>query len=230
MSKKESEAYQHAGIILDVMVKESGLSQTKFAEEHLKIKGVNISEARKTKKIPERWFKIVEKKLGLLKEDLCTTALDIASNQDYKSDQENNRKRGLSLERHREVGMELLMMYNRIVSLTIEFGSAYPRVGSLNKPEEHLLQAANCILKTRDRAEENLYKDFREETAKDSKLHYYYPGPDITQEDLHLYLANAAKEISELIDRAESRRKSRKKRAGKSDKTVPAGKLTVNSS
>lgn len=53
------------------MIEKSRLSQTKFATEILGIKGVNISNARQTGKIPDRWFNIVEKKLGLTKEELC---------------------------------------------------------------------------------------------------------------------------------------------------------------
>lgn len=192
MPKKPDDTYQHADIILDTMIKESGLSQAKFAKRYLGISGASISGARKNKKIPSRWFEIVEEKLGLSKEELCTFAAD---------GEHEAQSRGLTLERHREIGMELFTIHHRLQSLSVEFGMAYPRTGSLSQPETHLHEATTALMRARDRAEENLYKDFRSETSKDRDyLKYYYPGGDLPQEDLYLYLAKTAKNIAELIE------------------------------
>lgn len=68
---KTEDISQRVEIILERMIKKSGLSQNRFAEEILGIKSVNITRARQSKKIPESWFDTVEKKLGLTKEELC---------------------------------------------------------------------------------------------------------------------------------------------------------------
>ncbi len=52
------------------MVKKSGLSQTRFAEKILGISGVNLSKVKKTGKIPDRWFDVMEEKFGVTKEEL----------------------------------------------------------------------------------------------------------------------------------------------------------------
>ena len=54
------------------MIKKSGLSQNKFAKEILGIAGGNVTEARKSGKIPDRWFTVMEEKFGVTREDLTT--------------------------------------------------------------------------------------------------------------------------------------------------------------
>jgi len=71
MPSKIDNYYQDAKIILDKMINISKLSQTRFAETILEIKGVNISGARKSGKIPDRWFEIMQNKCGVTKEELC---------------------------------------------------------------------------------------------------------------------------------------------------------------
>jgi hypothetical protein len=73
MPSKKNNYYQHSEIILNKMIKISGLSQTQFAERDLGIKGANISEARRTGKIPDGWFEIFQKKYGVTKEELCAS-------------------------------------------------------------------------------------------------------------------------------------------------------------
>ena len=73
MVVKKENKFEHAGIIIDRMIILSGLdSQTKFAEQILGIRGVNVSKARGSGKIPDNWFDLVlEKNTGVTKEDLC---------------------------------------------------------------------------------------------------------------------------------------------------------------
>ena len=71
MMRKKRNVYQHAEIILERMIKKSGMSQNKFAREILGIAGGNITEARKTGKIPDRWFEVMEEKFGVTREELC---------------------------------------------------------------------------------------------------------------------------------------------------------------
>ena len=70
MAIKKDNLYQHPEIILERMVKKSGLSQTRFAERVLGISGVNLSKVKKTGKIPDRWFDVMEEKYGVTKEEL----------------------------------------------------------------------------------------------------------------------------------------------------------------
>ena len=74
MTIEKENKYQHAEFIVDIIVKKSGVSQNKFAETMLGIKGVNLSKARQSGKIPDRWFEIVEEKLGLTKDALIQQA------------------------------------------------------------------------------------------------------------------------------------------------------------
>lgn len=74
---------QQAVIILERMIKKSGLSQNRFAEEILGIKSVNVTRARQSGKIPETWFEAVEKKLGLTKEELCRPPQQIRASFTY---------------------------------------------------------------------------------------------------------------------------------------------------
>ncbi len=71
MASKKDNQYQHAEIIINNMIKKSGLSQNKFSEEVLGIKSVNISKARHSGRIPDRWFQIMQEKFGVTKEELC---------------------------------------------------------------------------------------------------------------------------------------------------------------
>ena len=80
MPSKKDNTYQHAEIILDRMIKISGLSQTQFAKSILEIKGANISGARKSGKIPDRWFEIVQEKFGVSRAELCKPPNPAVSN------------------------------------------------------------------------------------------------------------------------------------------------------
>jgi hypothetical protein len=71
MPSKKDNVYQHADFILDNMIEISGFSQNQFAENILGIKGGNVSGARKSSKIPDRWFEIMQEKFGVTKEALC---------------------------------------------------------------------------------------------------------------------------------------------------------------
>jgi len=71
MPTKRDNVYQHAEIILDRMIKTSGLSQNKFAQNVLGIGGANVSGAKKSGKIPDRWFEIIQEKFGVSKAELC---------------------------------------------------------------------------------------------------------------------------------------------------------------
>lgn len=68
---KKNNFYPNAESIIEKMLKKSGLSQNRFAEEILGIKGVNITRAKQSKKIPDGWFVACHEKLGLSKEELC---------------------------------------------------------------------------------------------------------------------------------------------------------------
>jgi len=70
MAIKKDNLYQHADIIIKRMVEKSGLSQTRFAEQILNVKGVNISRAKKTGQIPDRWFDVLQEKYGVSKNEL----------------------------------------------------------------------------------------------------------------------------------------------------------------
>ena len=59
------------------MVKISKLSQTQFAEKVLGIKGGNVSGARKSGKIPDRWFEIMLEKFGITKDELCQPPVQV---------------------------------------------------------------------------------------------------------------------------------------------------------
>ena len=77
MPVKKENIYQHAETIIDIMIEISGFpSQTRFAEAVLGIKGGNVSSARKTRKIPDTWFKIFLDKYGFSREELCDMAKD----------------------------------------------------------------------------------------------------------------------------------------------------------
>ena len=69
-SKKKENVYKHAGIILDRMIELYGKSQTRFAKDILGIEGPNISEARKTKQIPDIWFQKVTERFKTTREEL----------------------------------------------------------------------------------------------------------------------------------------------------------------
>lgn len=71
MPLEKENTYQHPEIIIEKMVKKSGLTQNKFAEDILGIRGVNLSRAKKSGKIPDKWFELVKEKLGITKEELC---------------------------------------------------------------------------------------------------------------------------------------------------------------
>lgn len=73
-SRKKETIYEHAGVIIDNMLNLYGKSQTKFAQEILGIQGPNISDARKSGKIPDRWFEIVEEKFKKTKDALIQQA------------------------------------------------------------------------------------------------------------------------------------------------------------
>ena len=60
-----------------MMVRASGLTQNRFSEEILGIKGVNLSRAKASGKIPERWFDKVKELYGVSKEELCRIKEDI---------------------------------------------------------------------------------------------------------------------------------------------------------
>lgn len=76
MPKKKDNTYKNADEILDIMINRSGLSQTRFAKNILGIAGGNISDARKTGKIPDRWFLALEQKLGILKSEVIALAIE----------------------------------------------------------------------------------------------------------------------------------------------------------
>lgn len=73
MPLEKENTYQYPEIIIEKMVKKSGLTQNKFAEDILGIRGVNLSRAKKSGKIPDKWFELVKEKLGITKEELCET-------------------------------------------------------------------------------------------------------------------------------------------------------------
>ena len=58
------------------MISKSGLSQNKFSENVLGIGGANVSGAKKSGKIPDRWFEIMQEKFGVSKEELCQPPKD----------------------------------------------------------------------------------------------------------------------------------------------------------
>lgn len=70
-NKKKENVYKYAGIILDRMIELYGKSQTRFAKDILGIEGPNISEARKTKQIPDIWFQKVTERFNVTREELC---------------------------------------------------------------------------------------------------------------------------------------------------------------
>lgn len=76
---KKNNFYPNAESIIEKMLKKSGLSQNRFAEEILGIKGVNITRAKQSKKIPDGWFAVCHEKLGLSKEELCQHEGTLAS-------------------------------------------------------------------------------------------------------------------------------------------------------
>ncbi len=106
-------------------------------------------------------------------------------------------KRGLSLERHKEIGVEMYLIEQQLLHLLGEFGAAYPREGLLARPTNCLQQTIDVISKTRDLAEENLFKDFPQK----ADVHIYYPGNLLKRDICHEYLATVAKEISELTNK-----------------------------
>ena len=78
MPLKKDNEYEHAEIIIDILLKKSGMSQGTFADEILGINRVNIHRARNSGKIPDHWFVAFEKKLGIKKEDLIKQAAEEA--------------------------------------------------------------------------------------------------------------------------------------------------------
>ena len=74
MPSKTDNFYQNSDIIIERMIEKTGFSQNMFAIQVLGIKGVNVIRAKKTGKIPERWFEIMRGKYGVEKETLCAPA------------------------------------------------------------------------------------------------------------------------------------------------------------
>ena len=70
-AKKRDNFPQHADIIIEKMINISELSQNLFAKNILGIGGANVSEARKSGKIPVRWFDLMQDKFGISKDELC---------------------------------------------------------------------------------------------------------------------------------------------------------------
>ncbi len=75
MPKKKDNIYSDADAILDFIIDKSGLSQNKFSRDILGIAGGNVSDARKTGKIPDRWFSAVDQKLGMPKSEIIAMAM-----------------------------------------------------------------------------------------------------------------------------------------------------------
>lgn len=73
MKNKSENYFENADMLLNQMIKISGMSQNMFAEKVLEVKGPSVTSARNTKKIPERWFRVFEEKYGVTKEELCET-------------------------------------------------------------------------------------------------------------------------------------------------------------
>jgi len=98
----------------------------------LGVKSPTISGSIKAGRIPDRWFDVFESKFKKTKDDICAGldscfpfgGIDL-------SDLDGRTKRGLPIERHREIGVTLYTMYHQAQSLVSEFLGAYPNTGKL---------------------------------------------------------------------------------------------------
>lgn len=69
------------------------------------------------------------------------------------------KKPGITLEKHREIGAELLTMYNLLLRLSNEFSSAYPFSGKKSRPHREIQKAIENNVQIRHLAEENMFDD-----------------------------------------------------------------------
>jgi hypothetical protein len=69
------------------------------------------------------------------------------------------RKIGLSLDEHRQVGVTLADVYDRIVMISVSVGSAYPVASSGGSATRGLDRVAGVLLRVRSELEEALYLD-----------------------------------------------------------------------
>ncbi len=78
---------------------------------------------------------------------------------------------GISLERHKEIGKELKIMYNLLLKIQGEFYSSYPKKGKLARPLKEIAKAIEANVNLRHYAEENMYEDVGKENF-DTKIYY----------------------------------------------------------
>jgi len=86
-------------------------------------------------------------------------------------DNEEKRYKGLSIERHIEVGEMLKQITHKLDILCTDFEHAFPQKGTMARATIHLKTAREHILEARNFAEENLYTDYEKD---DVNFDIYY--------------------------------------------------------
>jgi len=69
-------------------------------------------------------------------------------------------KPGITYERHQVIGHELSVMYNRMVSLSVEIANAYPRSGSLGRPYMHVRKVNKALSSLRCALEDHYVREY----------------------------------------------------------------------
>ncbi|WP_457571505.1 hypothetical protein [Desulfovulcanus sp.] len=83
-----------------------------------------------------------------------------------------NKKPGITLERHKEIGRELKNIYNRLLKLYAEFTNAYPESGPLSRPSRKTAEAIDIIISLKHYAEENMYQEHRGDPNLSTSTYY----------------------------------------------------------
>lgn len=84
------------------------------------------------------------------------------------------RKKGLSFERHQEVGNLLKQTREDIVKLTVEFGNAYPVSGPRSRTYKALKKAGKHLDSAKHWAEENYVAEYPDKWT--TKTYYGQPN------------------------------------------------------
>jgi hypothetical protein len=84
------------------------------------------------------------------------------------------KKKGITLERHKEIGKELFAMRQSLAPLVVEIGNAYPFSGKLSEPHKDVAKALSLLDGLRCNLEDNLF--IENSNLGDEGMEIYYPS------------------------------------------------------
>jgi hypothetical protein len=88
--------------------------------------------------------------------------------------------KGLTLARHREIGKDLYQMRNKLASLALEVGNAYPLISGIYNSAS---DAVNALDTLRSRLDAQLFEEHREIGTREL-TRVYYPDHEASNEDV----------------------------------------------